>query len=72
MRRKNWRLISGGAIIMVLAGAFFLFMQSQVPRSNDPAGMMQMVGTVSGGVGGLCLVLVIAGLLGWEGLSKKS
>jgi hypothetical protein len=33
-------------------------------RSNDPAAMMQTVGQVSGGLGGLGLVLAIFGVIG--------
>jgi len=71
MRRKNWRMIIGGVVFMILSAAFFLGMMKEMPRSTDPAGMMQTVGQVSGVVGAIGLALTIAGLARWEGLSKK-
>jgi hypothetical protein len=64
-------MIVGGVIFMIAAAAFFLGMMKEIPRSTDPAGMMQTVGQVSGVVGAIGLALVIAGLAGWQGLSKK-
>jgi hypothetical protein len=72
MRTKNWRMIIGGLIFAVLALLFFFGMMGMAGRSNDPAGMMQTVGEVSGVVGTIGIALFIAGLLGWQGLSKKS
>jgi hypothetical protein len=44
MRQRNWRFVSVGVAMVVLAVAFFLGMQTIAPRSNDPAAMMQTVG----------------------------
>jgi hypothetical protein len=71
VRPKNWRLIIGGAFLVLFAVVFFLVMLGVMPRSSDPVGMMQTVGQVSGGVGVLGLLFAVAGLLGWQGLSKK-
>lgn len=48
---------------MLLAFGFFIVMAAIAERSNDPATLMQTVGTVSG-VGGLGAVMAIVGLLG--------
>jgi hypothetical protein len=64
-------MIVGGLFFMVAAAAFFLGMMKELPSSNDPAGMMRTVGQASGVVGAIGLALTIAGLVGWEGLSKK-
>lgn len=71
MRQKNWRLISGGLVFMAFGGAFSWVMAGQMARSTDPSGMMQDVGQVSGVVATIGLALLVAGLLGWQGLSKK-
>jgi hypothetical protein len=72
MRTKNWRMIIGGLFFAVAAVLFFLVMMGQAAHSTDPAGMMQTVGEVSGVVGVIGVALFIAGLLGWQGLSKKT
>ncbi|HEV3091724.1 MAG TPA: hypothetical protein VGX91_09855 [Candidatus Cybelea sp.] len=64
-------MIIGGAVFMAGAAAFFWGMAAQMPRSNDPQSMMHEVGQVSGFVGAIGLALLIAGLFGWQGLSKK-
>jgi hypothetical protein len=64
MRKKNWRLIIVGVVLLGLAGVFFLAMLGMVPRSNDPAALMQTVGQVSGAVGGISIVMIIFGLIG--------
>jgi hypothetical protein len=51
-------------LAVVFAIGFFLVMLSMVHRSNDPAGMMRIVGQVSGCCIGLGAVLVVAGLIG--------
>ena len=71
MRQKNWRLIISGPIFMLGAVAFFWLMAGQMPQSTDPSGMMRDVGEVSGLIGTIGLALLVAGLLGWQGLSKK-
>jgi hypothetical protein len=71
VRQKNWRLIIGGLVFIAGAAAFFWGMAGEMPRSTDPSGMMHDVGQVSGVVAAIGLALVVAGLLGWQGLSKK-
>ncbi|HJZ83249.1 MAG TPA: hypothetical protein VKD91_22970 [Pyrinomonadaceae bacterium] len=64
MRRRNWRMVIVGVVLVLMAVGFFFFMMTTAPKSNDPAGLMQTVGTVSGVVSGLSLVLIIIGLIG--------
>jgi hypothetical protein len=64
MRTPNWRLGIVGAIMIVLAIAFFAGMGLTAGRSNDPVAMMQTVGTVSGVVGGLGAVMAVFGIIG--------
>ena len=64
MRRKNWRIVIVGAGLIVIAAGFFLFMLSIASQSTDPAALMQTVGTVSGVVGGLAIVMIAIGLIG--------
>ena len=64
MRRKNWRIVIVGLVLIVIALGFYFFMLSIAAKSNDPAGLMQTVGTVAGVVGGLSLVMIIVGLIG--------
>jgi hypothetical protein len=44
----NLRVVITGAAMVVLALAFFFYMGTMTPRSNDPAAMMQTVGMASG------------------------
>ena len=37
---------------------------STAPKSNDPAALVQTVGTVSGVVGGLAIAMIVVGLIG--------
>lgn len=64
MRRKNWRLVVTGFIFIVIALGFYMFMLSIASKSTDPVALMQMVGTVTGVVTGVSLVMVILGLVG--------
>jgi hypothetical protein len=50
--------------MVVLALAFFIGMTTIAYKSNDPAGLMQTVGTVSGAVGALGIVMAVVGALG--------
>ena len=58
----NLRVVLTGAVMIVLALGFFFYMTTFIPRSNDPAGMMQTVGEVSGGVGAIGLVMIVFGV----------
>ncbi len=65
MRRKNWRVVLAGGLLVVLALGFFLFMMTMAStKSNDPAQMMHIVGQASGGAGGLGVVMILFGLVG--------
>ena len=64
MRKKNWRLIAVGTVLLVLAPLFFLAMRDMTPWSNDPVALMRTVGEVSGAVGGLSIVMIVFGLIG--------
>jgi nitrate reductase gamma subunit len=64
MRKTNWRLVIVGIALIALAAGFFLFMLGMAKQSNDPVALMQTVGGVSGGVGGLGVVMAIFGLIG--------
>lgn len=64
MRQRNMRIVFVGAVLLVFAAGFFLFMMGMAPKSNDPVTMMQTVGQVSGVIGGLGLVMLVIGLIG--------
>jgi hypothetical protein len=64
LRQKNWRLVIVGAVMIVAALVFFLFMLSIAGKSNNPASLMETVGTVSGVVGGLGIAMAIIGFIG--------
>ena len=64
MRRKNWRIVVVGFVRIVLALGFYFFMLSIASKSTDPVALMQTVGTVSGVIGGLSLVMIVVGLIG--------
>jgi hypothetical protein len=64
MRRKSWRLVIVGVVLVLLSNRVFLFMLDMAPKSNDPATLMRTVGQVSGVVGGIALVMIAFGLIG--------
>ena len=64
MRRKNWRVVIVGFVLMILAVGFYFFMLSIASQSTDPVALMQTVGTVAGAVVGISLVMIILGLIG--------
>ena len=64
MRRRNWRLIIVGLVLIGLAAAFFFGMETVAPKSNDPVAMMRTVGEVAGVAVGISLVMIIFGLIG--------
>jgi hypothetical protein len=64
MRRKNWRIVVVGFVLIVIALAFYFFMLSIASKSNDPVALMQTVGAVAGAVGGISIVMIIVGLIG--------
>ena len=64
MRRRNWRVVIVGLVLIVIALVFFFFMLSFASKSNDPVALTHTVGTVAGTVGGISLVMIIIGLIG--------
>ena len=64
MRRKNWRFVGAGGMLLALAGVFFLMMMSMAPKSTDPVALMRIVGQVSGVAGGVGIFLIVLGLVG--------
>ena len=64
MRQRNWRVVIVGIVLAVLALGFYFFMLSIASSSNDPAVLMQTVGTVTGAVVGISLAMIIIGLIG--------
>ena len=64
MRQVNRRFVATGAILIVAAIGFFVFMLGMAPRSNDPKALMETVGQVSGVAGGIGVVLIVLGLRG--------
>jgi len=64
MRQKNWRIVIVGFILTVIALGFYFFMLFAASNSTDPAALMQTVGTVTGAVVGISLVMIIIGLIG--------
>ena len=64
MRRKNWRVVVVGFVLAVIALGFYFFMLSIAPNSTDPVALMQTVGTVTGVVVGISLIMIIIGLIG--------
>jgi magnesium-transporting ATPase (P-type) len=64
MRQKNWRMVIVGFVLTVIALGFYFFMLSIASNSNDPVALMQTVGTVTGAVVGISLVMIIIGLIG--------
>jgi hypothetical protein len=59
----NMRVVLTGILCIALAAGFFFYMLTIAPKSNDPAAMMQTVGTVSGVVGAIGLVMIVFGAL---------
>ena len=64
MRQKNWRAVIVGGVLFVLAIGFFIFMMGMAPKSNDPQALMETVGTVSGVVGAIAIMMIGFGLVG--------
>jgi hypothetical protein len=64
MRQRNWRIVTVGIVLIALAVGFYFFMGLLAPQSNDPAALMQTVGTVSGVVIGVSVVMIVLGLIG--------
>jgi hypothetical protein len=64
MRKRNWRLIVTGVILILGAGAFLFEMRGLASRSHDPVEMMKTVGQVSGVAVAIGLFLLALGMVG--------
>jgi hypothetical protein len=64
MRRKNWRVIIVGSVLIACALAFYFYMLSIASKSNNPVALMQIVGQVAGVVSGLSVAMIVFGLVG--------
>jgi len=64
MRRRNWRIVITGFVLIIMALGFYFFMLSQAQNSTNPAALMQTVGSVSGAAVGISLVMILIGLIG--------
>jgi hypothetical protein len=63
MQRKK-RFIIVGLVLVAFAAAFFFYMLSIASKSTDPKALMEIVGQVSGVVGGIGIVMSVVGLIG--------
>jgi hypothetical protein len=64
MRRRNWRVVSAGVLLMILAGAFFFIMAANAGISTDPQELMRLSGKYTGIVIGVSVAMIIFGLIG--------
>ena len=64
MRRRNWRVILTGFVLIILALGFYLFMLTVASQSTDSVEFMRTVGTVSGVLVGISFAMIILGLVG--------
>jgi hypothetical protein len=71
MRRKNWRMVVVGFVLIVIAAAFYFFMRSIASTSNDAVSLMETVGTVAGFMVGLSVVMIVVGLIGKKDLDQE-
>jgi hypothetical protein len=64
MRRRNWRVVSAGVLLIVMALAFYFVMVANAGSSTNPLELMQLTGALSGGAIGLSVAMIIIGLIG--------
>ena len=64
MRRRNWRVVSAGVLLIALAMAFFLIMGANAGMSTNPQELMRLSGTISGTLIGLSVAMIVIGLIG--------
>jgi hypothetical protein len=62
--QTNWRFVIVGGVMIAMAVGFFLFMMGMASQSTDPAALMSTVGTVSGVVTALGIVMAVLGFMG--------
>jgi hypothetical protein len=64
MKATNWRFVIVGGVMVLLAIGFFIVMGAMASQSTDPAALMSTVGSVSGVVAALGIVLGVLGFMG--------
>ncbi len=64
MRKRNWRLVIFGFLLIGLALGFFFAMQSIAPQSLDPVELMKTAGQAAGVAIGVSVVVIVLGLIG--------
>jgi hypothetical protein len=64
MRRRNWRPVIAGLLLIILTLGFYFFMLTIAPQSTNSMSLMQTVGTVDGVAIGISLAMIVVGLIG--------
>ena len=64
MRRRNWRVVSAGVLLIILAVTFFFIMAANAGISTDPQELLQLSGRYAGIVIGVSVAMIIYGLIG--------
>jgi hypothetical protein len=64
MRRRNWRVVIAGVLLLVMAVVFYNILSTMAPQSTDPIEMMGIAGSISGAAIGIGVVMLLIGLLG--------
>ncbi len=63
MRRRNWRVVSAGVLLIILAVAFFFIMAANAGISTDPQELLRLSGRYAGIVIGVSVAMIIYGLI---------
>ena len=63
-RRRNWRLVLTGVVLIILALIFYFLMLSSASSSTDPAALMEIVGGIAGAAFAVSLLFILVGLIG--------
>jgi hypothetical protein len=64
MRRRNWRVVIAGVLLLVMAVVFYNILSTMAPQSTDPIEMMGIAGSIAGTAIGIGVVMMLIGLLG--------
>jgi hypothetical protein len=64
MRRRNWRVVIAGVLLLVMAVVFYNTLSTVAPQSTDPIEMMGIAGSISGTAIGISVVMMLIGLIG--------
>lgn len=64
MRRRNWRLVLTGIVLIILALVFYFLMLNSASSSADPAALMEIVGGIAGAAFGVSILFILIGLIG--------